>query len=123
MAGDAVRVDGLRKFTTALNNIGVELDDLKNVMGDVGEVVASAARPLTRPKSGQLAGTIRPSRTKNKAVVRAGTARAPYAGVIHFGWAARNIRPNPYLYIALDKRRDEVLQRFDQEIASLVTKG
>ena len=118
--GDAVRVTGLREFTRDLERIGVAASDLSGVMADVGELVAGAARPLTRPKSGRLAGSIRPSKTKTRAVVRAGGAKVPWAGPQHFGWSARNIRPKLYLYAALDQRRAEVLGRFDQGIDNLI---
>lgn len=117
---DAVRVTGLRETVRDLQRIGIQVSDLTSVMHDVGSMVADAAKPLTRPKSGALAGNIRPSRTKTKAVVRAGGARIPYAGVQHFGWAARNIRPKLYLYAALDSRRSEVLARFETGISNIV---
>lgn len=120
MATDGVRVTGLREFTRYLERIGVAVEDLAAVMADVGELIASAARPLTRPQSGVLAGSIRPSRTKSRAVVRAGNARTPYAGVQHFGWAARNIAPKLYLYDALDRRRADVLARFDTGINNII---
>lgn len=120
MDTDAVRVTGLREWTRYLERLGVAAADLSGVMRDVGEMIASTARPLTRPASGVLAGSIRPSKTKTRAVVRAGTARVPYAGVQHFGWASRNIRPKLYLYDALDRRRGEVLTRFDTGISNII---
>jgi hypothetical protein len=116
----AVQVDGLKDLLNALQRHGVAVTDMKSVMADVGTIVADDARPLTRPRSGVLAGTLRPSKTKTKAVVRAGGARAPYAGAQHFGWAARNIAPKLYLYTALDRRRADVLARFDRGLDNII---
>ena len=46
----------------------------------------------------------------------AGRAAVPYAGVIHFGWAAHSIAPQPFLYDAADSRADEVLAKFHEDI-------
>jgi hypothetical protein len=46
----------------------------------------------------------------------------PYAGPIHFGWPARNIRPNPFIYQVLDSRRDEVLKLYERRIDEIITK-
>lgn len=115
----SVRVHGLRDLTRALERAGVAVSDLKSVMGEVGEMVAGTARPLTNPKSGRLAGSIRPAKQKTRAVIRAGGTGRPYAGVQHFGWPARNIRPKLYLYEALDQRRGDVLGRFDTALARI----
>lgn len=117
---DAVRVKGLREFTRYLEKVGVAASDLSAVMQDVGDDIAAAARPLTRPKSGTLAGSIRPAKTKTQAKVRAGSARVPWAGPQHFGWARRNIAPKLYLYRALDQRRTQVLARFDQGVQNII---
>ena len=53
-------------------------------------------------------------------MVRAGFARVPYAGPIHFGWRKRNIQPQPFLYEALDKRRNEVFDRYNKEVRNIL---
>lgn len=117
---DGVRVDGLKETIRSLKAAGVAANDFGRVMQAVGELVATTARPLTRPKSGQLASSIRPSKTQTKAIVRAGGARTPYAGPQHFGWPARNIHPNPFLYTALDKRAAEVVARFEASVSNVI---
>ncbi len=117
-----VGVYGLRETIQAMEARGTAAKDLSLLMERVGRIVATGAKGLARRNSGTMANNIRPSRTKTKAVVRAGSARVPYAGVQHFGWAARNITPNPYLYEALDDRRTAVLDAFNREVAQ-ITKG
>lgn len=84
MASSAIRVDGLARVVRDLERFGVATDDLKDAFGGISKDVATEAGARVRVRSGRLAATIRPARTKNKAVVRAGTAGVPYAGVVNY---------------------------------------
>lgn len=84
MATSAIRIDGLAKVIRDLERFGVSSDDLKDAFGGISKDVAQEAGARVRVRSGALQATIRPARTKNKAVVRAGTAGVPYAGVINY---------------------------------------
>lgn len=117
-----VEVDGLRQFIKALKAKGVAIEDLKDAMHAVGELIARTARPLTNPKSSRLADSIRPTRQQNRAIVRAGGRAVPYAGNQHFGWPARGIAPKLYLYEAADRRRSEIVAKFDAAIKEAITK-
>ena len=115
-----VRVQGLRTAQRQLAAAGASADDLKDLMQALGSIVTKAANPPE--KTGRLAATIRAGRGKTKAVVRAGGARAPYAGVIHYGWPARNIRPQPFLTDALAANRSRIFQELDAGIGELLKK-
>ncbi|OZD30815.1 hypothetical protein CH252_40600 [Rhodococcus sp. 06-1477-1B] len=105
----------------ALTRAGTDAADMKALMHEIGSIVVDAASPPT--KSGALAGTIRAGRGKTKAVVRAGGARAPYAGVIHYGWPTRNIPAQPFLSAALDANRAAVFERLDTGLDELLRKA
>lgn len=115
-----VRVEGLRETVAKLEKLGAESGDLKDAFNKAGQIVVNKAKPLTNPKSGRLAGSIRASRTKNKSIIRAGGARIPYAGVIHFGWPGHNIEPKNYLYGAAASSQDEVVNVIDRELNELI---
>lgn len=115
-----VRVEGLGKAMRQLSAAGANADELRDLMQEIGGLVVNAANPPRA--SGTLAATVRPGRGKTKAVVRAGGARAPYAGVIHYGWPARNIAPNPFLTNALNAQRSAIFQALDNGIADLLEK-
>jgi len=81
-----------------------------------------------------LAGSIRTTGTKTGGYVRAGSRKAvPYAGPVHFGWPTRPnpakgwrggpIRPNPFLYDALDARREQVQDMFYKGITKVARKA
>ncbi|WP_245945753.1 HK97 gp10 family phage protein [Corynebacterium senegalense] len=49
------------------------------------------------PPPGRLKASLRVAATNRAGIVRAGRKAIPYAGVIHWGWPARHIRPHPWI--------------------------
>src|SRR5574338_46611 len=109
MAARGVEVKGLRAVVRSLEKMGVEAQDLKAAFKRIGTMVATDAKLLAPKKSGALAGSIKPSNTKNKSVVRAGSGKVVYAGVQHYG-GYHNIEPHPFLTGALDKNQHQVIE-------------
>lgn len=117
-----MRVQGLSRTLRQMEKAGAAASDLRDVMQRIGNVVVVQATPRLPAVSGRLSTTIRAGRSKTKAVVRLGGARAPYAGVIEYGWPARNITAQPALRQALDAKRGEILATLTDEIDHLLTK-
>lgn len=90
-----VQVEGLREYIRALEAAGVDIEDLKDVFGEIASESAAVAAPVVPRRTGTLAGTVRGNRAKNKAVVTIGKARTPYAAPIIWGWPARGIKASP----------------------------
>ena len=123
MSKPAIRVEGLNKLTRQLKTLEGDVSSaVKELNAELAEDVAQTARQKVPRRSGALAGSIRSSGQARTGVVRAGSRGVPYAGPIHFGWAKRNIRPQPFLYNALDDRRDDIIRRWSQELDKLVSK-
>ena len=124
MAGRQVSVEGARELRKALKTVGDEAKaGLKDVTVEVAEIVARAAVTKVPARSGALRETIRAAGAQTRASVKAGFKKVPYAGVIHFGWPARKIAPQPFLYDALDARRDEVVDTYANGMADLLRKN
>lgn len=121
---DGVRfeVEGLRKTLRAMESAGVAAGDLKDLMGAIGQTVLAAARPRVPVRSGALEASLRAGRAKTKAVVRAGGARVPYAGVIHYGWPAHHIAPQPFLTDALAAEQRQVFSQLEEGLSELLRK-
>ncbi len=130
MAGQTVRVEGLKDLTRQLRKISTDLVvEVKSVNLAAAKLVADDAADRAPRRTGTLADTIRAAGQVNSAIVRAGTAKVPYAGPIHFGWnrhadASRHIKggpiaPNPFMYDALDARRAEVESMYAARIERL----
>jgi hypothetical protein len=137
-----VRVVGLKQFQKELRALGDDaVDDLKKAHAAAAKIVENAARPKVPVSSGSTSvvsgtrywtpgpsnsgafrSTLRSSGQHRGGYVRAGKKLVPYAGPVHFGWPNRPdpakgwrggpIRPNPFLYDALDERREEVAEAF-----------
>jgi hypothetical protein len=118
-----IKLDNMREFRRDLKALGDDaINDLKAVHTANANIVAGTARVLVPKRTGRLAGTIRGAGTKTGGRVRAGFKAVPYAGPIHFGWADRGIKPQPFLYDALDRRRNEVAQNYAQQLENLKRK-
>lgn len=124
MAADAsagVRVEGLKKLQRAFKQAGVDAQDQKELMHELGMIVVKAAMPPVL--TGRLQSSMRAGRGKTKAVVRAGGARVPYAGVQHYGWPAHNIEAKPFLLQAIQSRQTELVAKIDDGVAEILRKN
>ena len=123
-AEGAVHVEGLRELRGAIR---VAKDDLskgalKGAHLEGATIVSGEAKRIAPRLTGRLASSIRPAGQQAQAVVRAGKKAIPYAGVIHFGWAEHNIAPQPFIYDALDRRADEVIDAYARQVAKIADK-
>lgn len=117
-----VQVQGAKELRAAIKraeDVGL-VRELKAAHKEAAEVVAYEAQTIVPVVSGRLLESIRSSGTQTAGIVRAGKARVPYAGPIHFGWRARNIEPNPFLYEAADSRADEVRDTYFEAVGVVI---
>lgn len=116
----SVQINGLKETVRSLEKFGVSAEDLKGAFTKAGTLVATDAKTLVDTKSGALANTIKPSKTKNKSIVRAGSARVVYAGVQHYG-GYNNIDPQLFLTTAVDRNAQTIISLVDSELDALIT--
>jgi phage gpG-like protein len=125
-----IEVKGARELSRALKAADPAL--LKEWRAEnkrLAGMVADTAQGHVPVRSGRLRASIRPGSTQKSGTVKAGGMRVPYAGPIHFGGFQRKdpakggpIRPNPFLYRALDERRDEVFAAYLDAVEKVVDK-
>lgn len=122
--GGRLEIEGLREIVRDLRGLAEDSrEDMKETHRIAGEIVAAAAKPLAPVRTGALSATIASSPTKYQGRVRVGRGSSvPYAGPIHFGWPARRIAPQPFIYDALDGRREEVRQAYEKRINELIVR-
>lgn len=116
----SVQIEGLNQKIKALQELGVELDDIKDVFAEIAKEGAELASSFAPVKSGALQDTIRGNRAKNKAVVTAGRARVPYAGAINYGWPAHNIAPALFMQKADEVLSEKAQRMLEDGIARLI---
>lgn len=119
---ESVKIEGLAKLSRELKKVSTDLPkEMKQVGKDAAELVANTARQIVPKRTGKLQGAIKAGSTTKGAYVKA--AKLIYAKPIHFGWAKHHIKPQPFIYDALDKRRDEVIQAYEKGLNDLIEKN
>lgn len=115
-----IAVEGLRGLNRDLLNVGVEIEDLKDVYGEIARVGAETAADFAPAQSHALEQTIRGNRAKGKAVITAGRARVPYAGPINYGWPKRNIEGAQFLAKADKVMEEKAPQMLEDGITAVL---
>ena len=116
-------IEGLREVQKALNKFSdATRKEMQSTHLKAAEIVVGASKRFVPIKTGALAQSIRPAAVMSGGRVKVGSASVPYAGPIHFGWPARRIKPQPFVYDTLDTRRGEVSRLYEKRIAVLMFK-
>ena len=118
MARPVVEVLGARQLRATLRRAGQDMSDLKRVHAEVGRIVVAAASAPSR--TGTLAASIRSGAAATSATVRAGGARVPYAGPIHWGWPARGITAQPFLSDAAQRTEPRWTEVYLTEVNRII---
>jgi hypothetical protein len=124
---DPIKITGLSEVQRNLRKLSTDALDLNKTEfletnKQVAEIVINETKKYVPVLTGALAAAIRNASTKKSAKVRAGNVGVQYAGPIHFGWPARSIKPNTFLYEAIDARKSEVANRYAELVSDLITK-
>lgn len=114
------QIDGLRETQKALKALGESTKkELKSTHLEAAQIVVNGALRIAPVRTGALAASMRAAATMTSGKVRIGNASVPYAGVIHFGWPLRRIKPQPFIYDSLDGRRNAVAQLYAERLETL----
>jgi HK97 gp10 family phage protein len=90
---------------------------------DAAKLVVPTARGEAPKRTGKLAASVSAKATTRVGSVKAGSrVRVPYAGPIHFGWWKRHIKPNPFLYRAVDKRIGDVYRQYEKQLEKAIAR-
>ncbi|CAD80108.1 HK97 gp10 family protein [Streptomyces phage phiBT1] len=131
-----IRVDGLREFQRNVRTLrDKELNKaVREANKASGEVLIPQAKHESpdgkrdaksskKYRPGKLDKSIKVTASAKGAVIKAGSAsRVPYAAAIHFGYRARNISPNRFLFRAMARKSDVVAATYERRIAAVVEK-
>jgi hypothetical protein len=114
-----VGVDGLNTLKRTMRQAGVDVADLKQAHARVAAIVVARARataPWGPDVGGHIKPTIRGSGQAGAAVIRVGRAAQPYPNPLHWGWPARHIKAQPFVWDAI---ADTQGQWFDEYVTAL----
>lgn len=102
---EGIEVVGEERVTRALRNLSDATRDLEPAHRSAGEMLLDKADPKTPRQSGSLAASGRVDAASEETVI---TYDEIYAGVIHNGWEAHNISPQPWLAETVDESTADV---------------
>lgn len=114
------QVEGLNQVVRALQELGVETDDLKEAFSTIAAEGGRVMAGFVPQRSGRLASSVRGNRAKSKAVVTVGRASIPYAGAIQWGWPKRGIRPSGFFEKTDAVMSPRALQMLETEINRII---
>ncbi len=122
MARAVLHVEGMPAVRRKLRALGDDLVDLKEANARAAAIVATAAAARAPKRTGRLAASIRGNRAVGRAEVKAGGARVPYAGPVHWGWPARGITAQPFAAEAAQQTEHVWLPAYAEDVARVVDK-
>jgi hypothetical protein len=110
---------------------------MKDAHENAAQIVYTAALPHTPVDTGALKASMRTLASKRRGAVAAGNGRVgklkstgrrnpnavPYAGPVHWGWPARNIRPQPWIWDKLTEKRGKVEVQFLADLNKIIAKA
>lgn len=113
-----IKVEGLQALERNLAATGVKVSDLD--FGGIAREGMRLAAIFAPKRSGALARSLRASKTKNRATIRAGSKAVPYAGPINYGWARRNIAASNFMQRADDVLRRTVPKELERQVQRII---
>lgn len=116
----AIEVIGGARLRRTLRRAGVDVKRLTALNRQAAELVLPAASTNAPRRSGRLASTGRAGATTRAGVIRFGRGSVPYGPPIHYGWAARNIRPNPWASEAAQRTEGAWTEIYSQGIDAIL---
>lgn len=120
MASTVVSIQGLSRLRRTMKKAEMDMGLLKDLNRAAAGVVEGAASSATPTLTGRLGSTLRSSATQSAGIVRAGRKSVPYAGVVHWGWPARNIHAQSWLVDAAHATESEWLDVYLDGVNSIL---
>lgn len=117
--GKLYAVVGGAKLRSTLRKAGADMKELAAVNRDVANIVLPVAKANAPTVSGRLGGTLRAGATQKSAIIRVGTAAAPYGPVVHY-WHKGNFKPQPWVSLAAQQTEPVWLERYHAGIEKII---
>lgn len=122
MAVSRVELRGERELARGLENASSKLGNLREAHQEAGALVRPIAASRTPVRSGALRASLKNTADAKAATVSAGNSAVPYARPIHWGWPARNIRRNAFLWDAIKSTESRWIQVYEKAVNGLLRK-
>lgn len=118
----SVELNGVKEVQESLKKIESNLTNLTSLNKELGLEFSKKASAMAPKLTGALAASIGYTATPDKAQIYAGSQTVVYAGVQEYGWPEKNIKAQPYLRPAVYDNIKEIVNKYEDYIASIVKK-
>lgn len=113
MAGPRVELVGADTFDRTLDQAADAISDMKGATEKTATLIVADARARAPRRTGRLASSITGDVQPNQSLVGSDLVYAP---VIHWGWPARNIEPEPFLVEAAEATRPSWEEAYQKDV-------
>jgi hypothetical protein len=118
----SVEITGLDETQASLDRIADQADSLAAGFRSAEQIILISAQGKAPRRTGRLAASGHVAGDQGKASVQFGGPQVPYAGPIHWGWKARNIKANPFLLKATQATEPAWLHAYETHLAALINR-
>lgn len=122
MAVTRVELRGERELARDLSGASRKLANLREAHEEAGRLVRPVAASRAPVSSGALRASLKNTADARSATISAGNSVVPYARPIHWGWPARNIRRNAFLWDAIKSTESRWIQAYKKAVDGLLSK-
>lgn len=115
-----VNARGLRETIRGLEKLGVGVEELKGAMSKVSSKTVTDAKASAPVGTGALADTVRASKAKAKATLRAGTKRTYWASFTEYGTSRQSAQN--WMHDAIKSNEAYAAAQIDIELRQLANR-
>jgi hypothetical protein len=122
MAEANVSIQGVKEVTDSLDKLGRDLKSNLELNKELSTTLSQKASAMAPRLTGALASSVQGNPSAEKAQILAGSAAVPYAGVIEYGWPAKNKEARPYLNPAVNNNMGYIIEKYNDSIQKAIQK-
>ena len=111
-----INLIGVKEAQAAIDKLAVELEKNITLNKELSTTLAQKASAMAPRLTGALASSVVGNPSEQKAQILAGSSAVPYAGVIEYGWPAKNIQARPYLTKAVNDNMNYIIAKYEDNI-------
>jgi phage gpG-like protein len=119
---EEITITGVKEVTDTLNKLGRDLESNIELNKELSTTLSQKASALAPRLTGALASSVQGNPSAEKAQILAGSAAVPYAGVIEYGWPAKNKQAQPYLRPAVNNNMGYIIEKYNDSIQKAIKK-
>jgi hypothetical protein len=120
MAEAEITITGVKEVTDSLKKLGRDLESNIELNKELSANLSQKASAMAPRVTGALASSVQGNPSAEKAQILAGSAAVPYAGVIEYGWPAKNKQAKPYLNPAVNNNMGYIIEKYNDSIQKAI---